>query len=159
MRFSFADNEDDKELNKSSFWEELPCGIYSISMGDSRMNGYLAGELRKHNWTDPNLEKLIQWDRSHVEPRDEKLYDSSEKDANKQHLSYSTDSISKCSDSSELGDVPYFSGLLDEKYELIEATIFFSLKVFNSLPEIYSSLLQDHWLKQFTCNHRRFSFL
>lgn len=98
-----SDNGDDKGLNKSGFWEELPCGIYSMSVGDSRMNGYLVGELRKHNWTDPNLEKMIQWDRTHVEPKDEELYVSSKMDTSKQDLSYSTNSIIICSDSSDSG--------------------------------------------------------
>lgn len=63
-----VDFEESKGMGKLNFWEELPCGIYSISMDGSRMDGWLVGELKKHKWTDSNLEELIQWERASVQP-------------------------------------------------------------------------------------------
>ncbi|XP_071735562.1 uncharacterized protein [Rutidosis leptorrhynchoides] len=60
------------ELN---FWEELPCGVYSLSM-DASVN--LVGKVRKHDWTDPLLKELIKWKRTFVEPKPEDLIKSLE---------------------------------------------------------------------------------
>ncbi|GKA10604.1 retrovirus-related pol polyprotein from transposon TNT 1-94 [Tanacetum coccineum] len=60
------------ELN---FWEELPCGVYSLSMSASEN---LVGEVRRHKWTDPLLEELIKWERPFVEPKPEDLLESDE---------------------------------------------------------------------------------
>ncbi|XP_059655686.1 uncharacterized protein LOC132302766 isoform X1 [Cornus florida] len=66
----FGDEGGSSELN---FWEELSCGVYSISMGASGMDGYLAGEVKKHQWTDPMLRELIKWERTSIEPNPEEL--------------------------------------------------------------------------------------
>ncbi|XP_042500737.1 asparagine synthetase domain-containing protein 1 isoform X2 [Macadamia integrifolia] len=67
---SFIKNDTDCGLN---FWEELPCGIYSICFDASKASGFLIGTARKHEWTDPGLEELIKWDRAFVKPQDEEL--------------------------------------------------------------------------------------
>ncbi|KAL6538797.1 hypothetical protein OROMI_025123 [Orobanche minor] len=58
------------ELN---FWEELSCGVYSISMSPIKTNGRLIGEIMKHEWTDSELKDLITWDRTFIEPKPEHL--------------------------------------------------------------------------------------
>ncbi|CAI9096453.1 OLC1v1032607C1 [Oldenlandia corymbosa var. corymbosa] len=57
-----------KELENLNYWEELPCGMYSLSVCVSRTNGYHACELKRHKWTDANLEELVQWERMSVHP-------------------------------------------------------------------------------------------
>lgn len=37
------------------------------------MGGYLTGEVKKHGWTDFELEELITWERTGVEPKPENL--------------------------------------------------------------------------------------
>ncbi|KAI3818208.1 hypothetical protein L1987_12011 [Smallanthus sonchifolius] len=59
--------------SEPSFWEELPCAVYSLSMNSSKMNGNLVFEVRRHNWCDPLLQELIKWDRTLVEPTPENL--------------------------------------------------------------------------------------
>ncbi|PWA72801.1 asparagine synthase family protein [Artemisia annua] len=68
------------ELN---FWEELPCGVYSLSMNASEN---LVGEVRRHNWTDPLLEELIKWERPFVEPKPEDLFDEMFSSEQRGHL-------------------------------------------------------------------------
>lgn len=68
IEFESSDFEESKAMGQLNFWEELPCGIYSLSMGCSRVDGRLAGELKKHNWTDSNVEELIHWERAFVQP-------------------------------------------------------------------------------------------
>ncbi|XP_043718521.1 asparagine synthetase domain-containing protein 1 isoform X2 [Telopea speciosissima] len=67
---SFIKNDTDRGLN---FWEELPCGIYSICFDASKASGFLVGTARKHEWTDPGLQELIKWDRAFVKPQAEEL--------------------------------------------------------------------------------------
>lgn len=110
----FADNEDVKGVKKLNFWEELSCGIYSMSNVDSRMDGYPVGKVRKHSWTDSSLEQLIQWERTHVEPMGEELYASCKEDTSKQHHLHSADSICTRSDLGQYNTK--FSLLVDEKY-------------------------------------------
>ncbi|KAL6623542.1 hypothetical protein ACP70R_033421 [Stipagrostis hirtigluma subsp. patula] len=61
------------ECMKASYWEELPCGIYSMHLKDFRKNSTWVNEgciveVRKHNWTDSSLNKLIQWERKSIVP-------------------------------------------------------------------------------------------
>ncbi|XP_062203448.1 uncharacterized protein LOC133905704 [Phragmites australis] len=61
------------DCTKSSYWEELPCGIYSIHLKDLKENGTNVKEgciieFRKHEWTDSSLNKLIQWERKFTVP-------------------------------------------------------------------------------------------
>ncbi|OEL18767.1 Asparagine synthetase domain-containing protein 1 [Dichanthelium oligosanthes] len=58
---------------KASYWEELPCGIYSIHMKDIRNNGTCVKEgwiveVNMHEWMDSSLNKLIQWERKLTVP-------------------------------------------------------------------------------------------
>lgn len=56
-------------LSQLNFWEELPCGIYSIKIDASSSDVRLAGGIKKHGWSNSILQQLIQWERHYVEPR------------------------------------------------------------------------------------------
>lgn len=64
-----ADGTDDLE-----YWDELACGIYSISLEATKRSGckdsslMLVGRVEKHGWSNPQLKKLLDWKRSLVEP-------------------------------------------------------------------------------------------
>eukprot|EP00250_Pteridium_aquilinum_P006327 c16269_g1_i1 orf=528-2459(-) len=49
------------------YWEELPCGIFSISMKSSIIDNDL-GRPVKHAWEEKALVKLIGWERLSIEP-------------------------------------------------------------------------------------------
>ncbi|CAH8383403.1 unnamed protein product [Eruca vesicaria subsp. sativa] len=53
------------------FWEELPCGVYSISFGVSESGLCIHGEVTKHEWRNTMWKELIEWERSLVVPRPE----------------------------------------------------------------------------------------
>uniref|UniRef100_A0A2P2KXA0 Asparagine synthetase domain-containing protein n=1 Tax=Rhizophora mucronata TaxID=61149 RepID=A0A2P2KXA0_RHIMU len=53
---------------KPGFWEELSCGVCSLMIDASKLDGGLVGEARKHKWTNFMLTELINWDRASVEP-------------------------------------------------------------------------------------------
>ncbi|XP_010502386.1 PREDICTED: asparagine synthetase domain-containing protein 1-like [Camelina sativa] len=59
------------------FWEELPCGVYSISFGVSESGLCIHGEVKKHEWRNPMWKELIEWERKSVVPRPEDLSTSS----------------------------------------------------------------------------------
>jgi hypothetical protein len=64
---------DDSDLNMSdtaSYWEELPCGLYSIHLKDLRKHDKedCIVEVRKHEWVNSSLNTLIQWERKRVVP-------------------------------------------------------------------------------------------
>uniref|UniRef100_A0A1J3E731 Asparagine synthetase domain-containing protein 1 n=1 Tax=Noccaea caerulescens TaxID=107243 RepID=A0A1J3E731_NOCCA len=59
------------------FWEELPCGVYSISFGVSESGLCIRGEVTKHEWRDTMWKELIEWERKFVVPRPEDLSVSS----------------------------------------------------------------------------------
>ncbi|KAL6573531.1 hypothetical protein OROHE_001990 [Orobanche hederae] len=65
--------DDGKGKVELNFWEELSCGVYSISMSPIKTNGCLIGEIKKHEWTDSELKDLITWDRTFIEPKPEHL--------------------------------------------------------------------------------------
>lgn len=65
--------EEEKGKTKLDFWEELSCGVYSVSISPSQVGGRLIGEVKKHGWTDFELKELITWERTGVEPKPEKL--------------------------------------------------------------------------------------
>ncbi|KAF8776687.1 hypothetical protein HU200_003415 [Digitaria exilis] len=82
---SFARNNSDATVNvfvsdtdmngctKASYWEELPCGIYSIHMKDIRKDGTCVKEgwnveVNTHEWMDSSLNKLIEWERKLTVP-------------------------------------------------------------------------------------------
>ncbi|KAJ6720873.1 ASPARAGINE SYNTHETASE DOMAIN-CONTAINING PROTEIN 1 [Salix viminalis] len=45
-----------------NFWEELSCGIYSLSMDASKLHGYLAGEVKKHEWGHPASSDIVTFE-------------------------------------------------------------------------------------------------
>ncbi|KAL6187796.1 hypothetical protein ACLB2K_039191 [Fragaria x ananassa] len=59
---------------KRDFWEELPCGIYSVNIDAPDCDGFLVGEVKKHEWTNAMLEELIKWERASIEPKPEELH-------------------------------------------------------------------------------------
>ncbi|XP_014505547.1 asparagine synthetase domain-containing protein 1 isoform X1 [Vigna radiata var. radiata] len=56
-----------------SYWEELPCGIYSLHVDVSKPSGYLVAEVKMHGYANSMLTELIKWDRISVEPSSEDL--------------------------------------------------------------------------------------
>uniref|UniRef100_J3NEE3 Glutamine amidotransferase type-2 domain-containing protein n=1 Tax=Oryza brachyantha TaxID=4533 RepID=J3NEE3_ORYBR len=69
---SGADN-DSSESTNMNYWEELPCGIYSIQLKGLEKNGMCIKEacifeVRRHDWFDSSLGKLIQWKRKSIVP-------------------------------------------------------------------------------------------
>ncbi|XP_062111422.1 uncharacterized protein LOC133822956 isoform X2 [Humulus lupulus] len=63
-----SDLDIDHGTTSHRFWEELPCGIYSLNVDASNIDGCLVAQVKKHEWTDALLEQLIQWERMYVEP-------------------------------------------------------------------------------------------
>lgn len=66
------------DMNNHCYWEELPCGIYSISlksMDDNELytKEKIIGQVMKHAWTDSLLNRLIKWERSKIEPEEKSL--------------------------------------------------------------------------------------
>ncbi|CAH2045581.1 unnamed protein product [Thlaspi arvense] len=59
------------------FWEELPCGVYSISFGVSESGLCIRGEVTKHEWRNGMWKELIEWERKSVVPRPEDVSTSS----------------------------------------------------------------------------------
>ncbi|XP_020096661.1 asparagine synthetase domain-containing protein 1 isoform X1 [Ananas comosus] len=59
---------------KLSYWEELPCGIYSVCLPVPQNNTLpvkeeLICEVKKHEWNNSLLSKLIKWERTSVIPK------------------------------------------------------------------------------------------
>ncbi|KAK4779918.1 hypothetical protein SAY87_016024 [Trapa incisa] len=55
-------------LTQLNFWEELPCGIYSIKINTTYPDVHLYGGIKKHEWSNSMLKELILWERLYVEP-------------------------------------------------------------------------------------------
>lgn len=60
-----------------SYWEELPCGIYSIKLkalkgSDLCLKEKIIGQVRKHAWPDPLVNKLVKWERTKVDLKEVK---------------------------------------------------------------------------------------
>ncbi|PHT33654.1 hypothetical protein CQW23_25454 [Capsicum baccatum] len=70
---------DGGQIAKADFWEELPCGVYSLSIGALETDEDLIGEVLKHDWTDPKLKELITWERTSIQPKPEDLCVSRQK--------------------------------------------------------------------------------
>ncbi|KAJ3685584.1 hypothetical protein LUZ61_014748 [Rhynchospora tenuis] len=51
-------------------WQEIPCGIYSICVkeGTSIKEAVMDEKISKHEWRDPALVDLINWERKHSGP-------------------------------------------------------------------------------------------
>lgn len=66
-------------IAKIDFWEELPCGVYSFSIGAPGRGEDIIGEVLRHDWTDPKLKELITWERTSIQPKPEDLCASRQK--------------------------------------------------------------------------------
>lgn len=75
--YSLAGLESENGDSIHRFWEELPCGVYSISFGVSESRLCIRGEVIKHEWRNNMWKELIEWERSLVVPRPEDLSMSS----------------------------------------------------------------------------------
>ncbi|XP_017223437.1 uncharacterized protein LOC108199924 isoform X2 [Daucus carota subsp. sativus] len=61
------------EITELSFWEELPCGVYSLSIQALDTDKHLVSQVRNHDWTTVMLQELIKWERSSVAPVTEQI--------------------------------------------------------------------------------------
>ncbi|KAF9591563.1 hypothetical protein IFM89_004617 [Coptis chinensis] len=68
------DNSGEGQMKDLGFWEELSCGIYSVKLNETNLTGCLVGEVRKHDWADPVLNELINWERTYVERKAHEIY-------------------------------------------------------------------------------------
>ncbi|KAJ8774710.1 hypothetical protein K2173_017156 [Erythroxylum novogranatense] len=69
---SSLEQNSDMEVDNGAdvnFWEELSCGIYSLSFDTRKIHGWLTGQVKRHGWTNSTLMELIKWDRLSVEPQ------------------------------------------------------------------------------------------
>uniref|UniRef100_A0A0E0FDE2 Asparagine synthetase domain-containing protein n=1 Tax=Oryza meridionalis TaxID=40149 RepID=A0A0E0FDE2_9ORYZ len=68
-----GEDNDFSESTNMSYWEELPCGIYSIHLkslekSGMRMKEACVSEVRRHDWINSSLDELIQWKRKSIVP-------------------------------------------------------------------------------------------
>lgn len=65
-------NTNEKDGNLDDYWEELPCGIHSLSLKAEKSQEvthiHVLGSTELHKWEDPLLHKLISWDRQYINP-------------------------------------------------------------------------------------------
>ncbi|KAK7400696.1 hypothetical protein VNO78_11964 [Psophocarpus tetragonolobus] len=80
-----AEDEAHNEVGCLSYWEELPCGIYSVHVDASNSSGYLVGEVKIHEYTNSMLNELIKWERISIEPSCEDLQTCCHKLSREQH--------------------------------------------------------------------------
>ncbi|XP_039172637.1 asparagine synthetase domain-containing protein 1 isoform X3 [Eucalyptus grandis] len=71
---SAADMQFENGVNQQKYWEELTCGIYSMKIDASILNGRLVGEIKSHEWNNSMVKELIHWERTYVEPTAEELF-------------------------------------------------------------------------------------
>ncbi|EOY01678.1 Asparagine synthase family protein, putative [Theobroma cacao] len=83
LQYSGFEVESGTDGNK--FWEELSCGIYSMSVDATKLDGRFFGDIKKHEWTNVMLKQLIEWERVSVEPKPEELYFSCSKTLGAEH--------------------------------------------------------------------------
>jgi asparagine synthetase B (glutamine-hydrolysing) len=57
-----------EDVHSFQYWEELQCGIHSMSFSSS-----FIGLSQLHEWEDPLLRKLVLWDRQYVDPSNHSL--------------------------------------------------------------------------------------
>lgn len=123
--------DDEKEKCELNFWEELSCGVYSISMSPCPLGGHLIGEVKKHEWTGFELKELIAWERTCVEPKPENLSVYC-----KVPLMSQQDMLSKIS--SELGGVPSVT------CHKVLMALTESVRQRSALNIIYEGFLENH---------------
>ncbi|XP_022776740.1 asparagine synthetase domain-containing protein 1 isoform X2 [Durio zibethinus] len=70
---SLQDFEVENGTSGIKFWEELSCGIYTMSLDATKSDGKFLGEMQKHEWTNVMLKELIEWERVSIEPKPEEL--------------------------------------------------------------------------------------
>uniref|UniRef100_A0A0E0MNW8 Asparagine synthetase domain-containing protein n=1 Tax=Oryza punctata TaxID=4537 RepID=A0A0E0MNW8_ORYPU len=68
-----GEDNDFSESTNMSYWEELPCGIYSIQLKSLEKSGMCmkeacVSEVRRHDWINSSLDELIQWKRKSIVP-------------------------------------------------------------------------------------------
>ncbi|CAL5419617.1 unnamed protein product [Camellia sinensis] len=68
-----SDHGEEYGTSEMDFWEELPCGVYSMRVGASKLDANMVGEVKRHEWADPILNELIKWERTSVQPRPKEL--------------------------------------------------------------------------------------
>ncbi|KAG7032257.1 Asparagine synthetase domain-containing protein 1 [Cucurbita argyrosperma subsp. argyrosperma] len=87
--FHDSGHDNDNGTCEVSFWEELPCGIYSISFDARSTDGCLVGEVKRHEWTNESLKELIEWKRTCIVPKPGDISSSYHEDLLSQHESNS----------------------------------------------------------------------
>ncbi|KAJ4831422.1 hypothetical protein Tsubulata_023217 [Turnera subulata] len=75
-----------------NYWDELSCGIYSLSVGVSNPDGCIVGEVKRHEWANTMLMDLIKWERVSVQPKPEDLNVSACLTSSGQHQMHSASS-------------------------------------------------------------------
>ncbi|KAF0887664.1 hypothetical protein E2562_002364 [Oryza meyeriana var. granulata] len=66
-------DNDFSESTNMSYWEEVPCGIYSFQLKGLEKNSMCMKEacvfeVRRREWIDSSLDELIQWKRKSIVP-------------------------------------------------------------------------------------------
>ncbi|KAI8022028.1 Asparagine synthetase domain-containing protein 1 [Camellia lanceoleosa] len=112
------DHGEEYGTSEMDFWEELPCGVYSMRVGASKLDANMVGEVKRHEWTDPILNELIKWDRTSVQPKPEELNVSRMKFPGWQHDMLSVHSTK----------VPYESGLTQASVVVPSETVLLALR-------------------------------
>ncbi|KAL7240684.1 hypothetical protein ACSBR2_006354 [Camellia fascicularis] len=113
-----SDHGEEYGTSEMDFWEELPCGVYSMRVGASNLDANMVGEVKRHEWTDPILNELIKWDRTSVQPKPEELNVSRMKFPGWQHDMLSVHSTK----------VPYESGLIQASVVVPSETVLLALR-------------------------------
>ncbi|CAL5396377.1 unnamed protein product [Camellia sinensis] len=113
-----SDHGEEYGKSEMDFWEELPCGVYSMRVGASKLDANMVGEVKRHEWTDPILNELIKWDRTSVQPKPEELNVSRMKFPGWQHDMLSVHSTK----------VPYESGLIQASVVVPSETVLLALR-------------------------------
>ncbi|PIA57680.1 hypothetical protein AQUCO_00600423v1 [Aquilegia coerulea] len=85
-----SDSEVGDGIPDHDFWEELSCGIYSLKLDKLKLVGCLVGEVRRHDWIDPELNELIKWERTYVECKSYEINSLGVSDERAHHITKST---------------------------------------------------------------------
>lgn len=64
-------SSEEGEGSEINFWEELPCGVYSMRLSASKSDVNVNGQVKKHEWANPMLKELIEWERTLIQPKPE----------------------------------------------------------------------------------------
>ncbi|XP_058081896.1 asparagine synthetase domain-containing protein C4F6.11c isoform X2 [Magnolia sinica] len=143
-----SDFEVADEIGALDYWEELPCGIYSICFDASIANSHriLVGQVRKHEWTDPLLKDLIKWERISVEPKPEEFYLQCLPVLKPQHVLCSANADGMPSNLCAPGDhVTNHKGLHEDIHDTLANCVIQSESIFNDKGAIqYSVSLPAH---------------